>query len=42
LGVGVGTQGVLIRLSAADYRSRQGSNPCTPTTNGDSNGRIIS
>ena len=31
-GVGVGTQGELIPLLAADYRSRQGSNPCTPTS----------
>ena len=30
-GVGVGTQGGLISLSAADYRSRLGSNPSTPT-----------
>jgi len=30
--VGVGTQGELIPLLAADYRSRQGSNPCTPTS----------
>ena len=31
MGVGVGTQGELIPLSAADYRSRLGSNPSTPT-----------
>ena len=30
-GVGVGTQGELIPLSAADYRSRLGSIPSTPT-----------
>ena len=30
-GVGVGTQGGLISLSAADYRSRLGSNPSAPT-----------
>lgn len=30
-GVGVGTQGFLIRISAPDYRSRPGSNPGTPT-----------
>jgi len=30
-GVGVGTQGGFINLSAADYRSRLGSNPSTPT-----------
>ena len=30
-GVGVGTRGGLISLSAADYRSRLGSNPSTPT-----------
>ena len=29
--MGVGTQGVLIRLLAADYRSRPGSIPGTPT-----------
>ena len=31
MGVGVGTQGGLINLLAADYRSRLGSNPSTPT-----------
>jgi hypothetical protein len=31
MGVGVGTQGGFINLSAADYRSRGGSNPSTPT-----------
>ena len=30
-GVGVGTQGELIPLSAADYRSREGSIPSAPT-----------
>jgi hypothetical protein len=35
MGVGVGTQGELIPLSAADYRSRLGSNPSTPTTSGE-------
>ncbi len=31
MGVGVGTQGGLITLSAVDDRSRQGSNPWAPT-----------
>lgn len=31
MGVGVGTQGGLINLSAADNRSRKGSNPLAPT-----------
>jgi hypothetical protein len=32
MGVGVGTQERLILALALDRCSRQGSNPCTPTT----------